>query len=90
MDASSVSETLVTNYQTALHYIPHDCERLKIFPITMYHGSEIRIKLSIRKKQVRQCICNVPLWRGRVIFVPPRLSEQPDTISLEESAFMAI
>ena len=32
---------------------------------------------------------NVTLWGVRVIFAPPRLSEQHDTISLEEGSFMA-
>jgi hypothetical protein len=30
------------------------------------------------------------MWRVRVMFVPPRLSKQPDTISLDDKPFMAI
>jgi len=33
---------------------------------------------------------NLILWRVRVIFIPPRLCWQPDNVSFEESAFMAI
>jgi hypothetical protein len=32
----------------------------------------------------------VTMWRIRVMFIPPRLSEEPDTISLEENVFMVI
>jgi hypothetical protein len=42
------------------------------------------------KKQDKQCIYNGTLERIRVMFTPPRLSQQPDTKSLEESALMAI
>jgi hypothetical protein len=33
---------------------------------------------------------NVTLWRIRVKLLHPRLSLEPDTVSLEESAFMRI
>ena len=32
----------------------------------------------------------VTMWRIRVMFIPPRLSEEPDTISLEVNVFMVI
>jgi hypothetical protein len=41
-------------------------------------------------EQDTQCTCNVTLWLVRVMLIPPRLPYQPDTISLEESAFTAI
>jgi len=34
-------------------------------------------------------MCKVTLWRALFMSVPLRLSHQPDTISLEESAFMS-
>jgi len=30
------------------------------------------------------------LWRVRVMCIPPRLSEQPDTVTLEENVFTVI
>jgi len=42
------------------------------------------------KKQDGQCIYNGTPGRVRVMFTPPRLSQQPDTKSLEESALMAM
>jgi hypothetical protein len=33
---------------------------------------------------------NAALHHVRLVFVPPQLFEQPDTISLQESAFMEI
>jgi hypothetical protein len=41
-------------------------------------------------EQERQCTRNVTFRRVRLMFVPPRLSEGPDTISLEDRAFMKI
>jgi len=32
---------------------------------------------------------NLTLWHVRILFIPPRLSWQPVTISLEDSYFMA-
>jgi hypothetical protein len=33
---------------------------------------------------------DVTSWGVRVMFVPPQLSKQPDTVTLEEAVFMAI
>lgn len=40
--------------------------------------------------QDMECTYKVTLWRVRVMFVPPWVLQQPDTIFLENSAFMAI
>ena len=40
-------------------------------------------------KEDRHCMCNVTPWRSLVMSTPLRLFHQTDTISLEESAFMA-
>lgn len=34
--------------------------------------------------------CNVKMWYVRLMFVPPRIFQQPDTIALEVSDFVAI
>jgi hypothetical protein len=36
------------------------------------------------------CTYNVTPWRFRAMFIPSRLSYQPNTVSLEDSAFMSI
>jgi len=38
------------------------------------------------KKQDRQCTYNVTHWCVRVMFIPPRLSKEPDNISPKRSA----
>ena len=35
-------------------------------------------------KQDMQCTYNVILWCVRIMFIPPHLSQPPETISLEE------
>jgi hypothetical protein len=62
------------------------CQKLQTsFPLHIN-----RQKLEVKEEEDKECTCNVTLWRVRVIFVPTWLLQQPEAISLEEGAFMAM
>ena len=87
-----------SNPQNASHdFLGGTNPRIRATPLPLYVGTKwtvttcsVLCAVVSHHEQARQCTHNVTLWHVRLMFVPPRLSKQRDTISIEESACTAI
>jgi hypothetical protein len=86
------TEDPISNSQSCIYFLSRTCYYAVICLMTLLERqrSQRGIRQCCENQQEWQCTYNVASWSVRVMFIPPWLSLQLDTISLDTSTFMSI
>jgi hypothetical protein len=86
----SLNMLYILSLQESLKNVTQRTNQCVVVDIKQCNISVCYSSCCVNVYQCRPCTYDVISWRVRVMFVPPQLSKQPDTVSVEESAFVAI